>query len=227
MSKSDDVAKYTLLKKVGNGNNWSSIFTMDRKEASSYEYFDTDVEILKKYSYKVKVEDVDGNASISPSVTVSINDSGERGKITNFALSKNNSLLGFSDADAISVNDLMKTNDKKFRMVELTWDYDYVEDLTGFSVYRSEGNEPFRLYKFFTIMELFHVHSWEEIPTDHGIIHCVGIDFDGRLNKVYKYKIQAKHDYGGYSLTSPIKYINILNDTQDENNDTNGGTDGH
>ncbi len=212
LSKSDDVSLYVLLRNSSGSSKWDSVYTMPQKELEYFEFFDTKVEILKKYSYKVKVSDFDGNSSESSVVSVSLNDSGERGKITNFNINlyTNNNTVG-----AIDQVTEIKRNDKKFANVKLVWDYNFAEDLKGFTVYRSEGNEPFRLYKFYTLMDLFGVKSWNEIPMNNGLVHCEAIDYEARKLKSYKYKIEAKHDYGGYSLSSPIKYLNTVGSGSD------------
>jgi len=191
---------------------------MANKE-KEFVFYDSFAVNRQKYLYKVLAFDKNKNFSESREVELSLLDSGERGKITNFGLIRRK-LTRDEFAHVISYNSLAEMlaaeNEipdsifkSKFRNVVLGWDYNNPEDLLGFAVYRSTNNAPFSRYKFYTIQELFGVDDWSEIPVDDGKIRCFAFDLEARLNTVVKYKIRAVHDFGGYSQFSKIRYINI------------------
>ncbi len=236
LSKSEDLAYHKILRKKYYDEAWDTLYVLAANMNKDFVYYDSSAINRQKYIYKLIAADKNNNISESRSVEVSILDSGERGKITGFGLLRRklsidemNHVVTYNSLAEMIINNNEipdSISKSKFKNVVLGWDYNYPQDLLGFSVFRSTNNLPFSRYKFYTIKELFGVDNWQDIPVQDGKIHCLAFDLEARTNSVVKYKVRAIHDYGGYSQFSKIKYINIWGFDRGNRKVDNGGEGG-
>lgn len=121
-SLSDDVVKHELMRLDNSQSDFYSIKTFGLKD-SVRTCFDTIIDEGKKYTYKIKATDEDGNSSFSKALDI-LFETGFRKRIT----------------------DISYNVDRTSKIIELKWNYDE-KDVINFVLYRSKQNEPYTIIK--------------------------------------------------------------------------------
>ena len=221
-SPSTDVIVHKIQRKREGGLQWSTLveYGINGTIATGYEnhlkigenggnLYDTIASHLYAYDFRVLAEDDAGHVTSSEIRTVTPYDSGLRGTITNLQAYEG-APVGFSDP-----------------FIGLTWDYDDLEGLHNFLIYRSVDNSPMQAYattngrggiNFFNVIsgEMGKIipgqFGWEDLELGVPNVDTGGGAQQGGSTtdiRRYTYRVMARHFDGGFSPLSAVVVISV------------------
>ncbi len=177
-SSSSDVVLHELQRRVVGSEAWDVIWS-ETTSASLVDYIDSTASKRQEYQYRVMAFDDADNTSV-----------------TKVIISKpidNHVREGIQDLSAEPL--------RRSRVVQVSWNYDAVQAVREFVVYRAKKNQSISTYRVIE-SEQVRIAGPDQVTMDGKIFFE---DRNVERGQEYTYQILAKHKDGGFSpLTEPV-----------------------